>query len=286
MGDGSAAGSQSGIPAYAKPGTPNAGTPEVRLALLSQLVAADRATVLPLDARVLAQAMGAAAEARIAGKLTDQEQAKGLRMNRISIQLAGNSHFSGWRSVVADDTQLVVVQSSAYKGKTVKIGWETWPNAAIVYFKKKAGLSHATYIDLAGKAGEEARLLAVRVGPGATFAVQVGANGDQLVEVKNTGGGNSIGGDPHWRDVKVKLADHPGTDSAPSLARFNHYQNDPYRGHATGMNSELEKYLVDSSGNLVADGRGYKSEKCILNANGFLGGDADTRFGTNVVTPM
>lgn len=271
-----------------KAGTPGAGSQQVRLDLLRQLVAKDQAATLPTEVGALDKVLQTAPEGRISGELTQAQRDAGFCANRISVELAGNSHFHGWWNVVGSDTQVLVVQSPAYKGCTVKAGFESWSDARVVYFKKNAGLSQTTFVDLVGRPGEDVRLLSIRMSGQSSLAAATLPDGSMVTALRDGGRGNTVGGDPHWRDVHIKLNPTKGTRSEPSLERFDHYQNDIYRGHPQGKNSKLELYATGPDGKLVtgADGK-YVTEEYTLNANGFLGGDADERYVRGqIVTPM
>jgi hypothetical protein len=250
-----------------------------RLALLDKLVKADKSTPLPFgNPAAQAQMISSAQECRVKGPLTQAQYDAGLRANKICLGVGGCSHFQGWEKETPFDQEVVIVRSSAFKGKTVQLGgkWggETWKDAAVVYYKKVAGLNHAIPITLFGQPGETVEIIYGRTKRGGS----VGFTPD------GAGGGITfsdacmlVGGDPHWRHVKIDVLDHTGLQPTASLNRLDHFLRDAYRGHPQGPNTWTED-MQDSTVHVF------------LKENGFLGGDADESLinqdGTGKVTRM
>lgn len=152
--------------------------------------------------------------------LTDAQHQAGFRLNRVSCTLAGNSHFSGWWNHVHQDTGMLIVQGRAYDGHSVQVGGETFENATVVYLQKNAGYREQTHIDVMGEVGEEVRLLYIRVDDKADLDVT-----GPHVQARPRGRYQSIGGDSHWRDVKITIEDTPGKDAHPTSPVVDHYRS-------------------------------------------------------------
>jgi hypothetical protein len=155
--------------------------------------------------------------------LTAAERQAGLHLNRITTTLAGNSHFPNWWDVVPNDTSIVVAQGSAYHGQTVEVGHERYENAQIIYLRPRAGLREQTHLDVKGAAGEQVRVLYYRVGPNARLETQ-----GVTTRVLDAGQSASIGGDPHWRDVRLTIQPTASEHAIPVPTFFDYYHPDHY----------------------------------------------------------
>ncbi|MCC6810527.1 MAG: hypothetical protein IT381_24065 [Deltaproteobacteria bacterium] len=162
-------------------------------------------------------------ELRIPASLDAAQRKAGLHLNRITVSLTGNSHFPNWWKEVPKDTEFIIVQGSAFKGKTVQAGYDTFRDAAIVYAKKAPGIAHETHLDIPGVAGEQVRVLYMRAGEGSRLSDD--ARGRQTI---HSTGGAAISGDPHFRDVKLEIIAAPTTEPIASPKQFVHYQKDVY----------------------------------------------------------
>jgi hypothetical protein len=168
-------------------------------------------------------ASGTIGALRASERLTPAERQAGLHLNRVTTTLAGNSHFPAWWEVVPNDTSIVVAQGSAYQGSSVEVGYERYPNAAIIYQRPVAGLREQTHLDVKGTAGEQVRILYYRVGPGARIESQGG-----VTRVTHAGQSASIGGDPHWRDVRLTIQPTHSEHATPVHSFFDYYHPDHF----------------------------------------------------------
>ncbi len=164
-------------------------------------------------------------EFRIAASLSPAQRAQGLHLNRVNAVLTGNCHFGGWWDVVPKDTDMVIVQSSAFRGRYVQVGYQTLQDAAVVYAKRAAGIRRNVALDIPGQAGEKVRVLYVRVNEDSTFTPSADGRG---VTVSARGQSAFVGGDAFRRDVKLKLVASPSERSLPSSEKFEFYLSDPY----------------------------------------------------------
>ena len=191
-----------------------------------------------------------AAEFRIPAVLSEAQRSSGLQLNRIeNVMLSGNMHFGGWQDVIPKDTEVVIVSGAAYRGKTVKLGWETFKDAEIVYAKRNSGLSNVTYLDVPGLKDEAVRILYARVAPGAQFA-----NDGETTTVSNCGQSAGIGGDPYRRDVHLDIVPTEGLAAETSSEQFTHYLDDGYGWGVQGAynlalgGGASPKYLLNADG--------------------------------------
>ena len=191
-----------------------------------------------------------AAEFRIPAVLSKAQRDAGLHLNRIEkVALSGNMHFNGWQDVIPRDTEVIIVSGAAYKGKTVKLGWETFNDAEIVFAKRNAGVSNDTYLDIPGLEDEAVRILYARVAPGAQFV-----NDGKTITVSNCGQSAGIGGDPYRRDVKLDIVPTEGLAAEKSSEQFTHYLSDGYGWGVKGAynlalgGGASPKYLVNDDG--------------------------------------
>lgn len=191
-------------------------------------------------------------------RLTPVQRAAGQHCNLIKVdEMNGGSHFPGWWNVVHKDVSLVIEVSSAHAGKDVIIsgGWGgkrsfmelskanrsganiDWSKvgAAVVYKKSPAGFEDSAIIPATGKAGEMVNWFYIRGGENTQFSVS--ADGG-TVSLGNLGQSADIGGDPHWRDVLVKIEPTAGLAGEAKGTKFVHHRRDSFNkaphpnGHA------------------------------------------------------
>jgi len=178
-------------------------------------------------------------------KLTPQQVAEGLHVNRVQVHLSGNMHFPGWWEVVPKDTSVVIAQGAGYKGRSVIIGGQKFENAAAIHVNPNAGFNETANLHILGKAGEEVRVVYIRTGPNATIHE---ANGE--VTIANVGQGAMVGGDAHRRDVKLTIRPGTGADAVQggSFVRYlpDHYGWSQQGSSTTSLGGGANAYSATS----------------------------------------
>lgn len=159
----------------------------------------------------------------------------GFRMQQTSILLAGNCHFGGWQKCVANDIEIVLVQGEAYRGMSVRAGYEELKDAAIISMRRGDGTQKSLFRDadvsFLAKPGEKAELRYIRIGDDAKFKVSPDGKSVSITMARQSA---LFSGDQTWRGAKVTGVETNQAAAKYTGQQFDYCYKDMYRSYKTG----------------------------------------------------